>query len=281
MTSFRNHAWTRKLASSPVASLAALPTRVRSVSAYDGHVLYESLRWLVRSREHTNFTYPLTARNLEHLCWFVCQCVDADIDDARGWMREIELDAELRSHVITCAAAAPRAGLVDRTAFFGRRAGWYCIVRALRPSHVVESGVDKGLGTCVLAAALLKNAEEGYPGLVTGLDINPAAGYMISGRYSEVAELRLGDSLDLIPKLDRPVDIFLHDSNHSPEHEAAEFRSVTAKLSDRGIVMSDNVMQSDELARYAESTGRRAVFFREEPDRHWWPGEGIGVALPR
>ncbi len=38
--------------------------------------------------------------------------------------------------------------------------------------------MDKGLGSVVLAAALLRNAAEGHPGRLTSLDINPEAGYL-------------------------------------------------------------------------------------------------------
>ena len=39
---------------------------------------------------------------------------------------------------------------------YGRRLGWYALVRALKPRTVVETGADKGLGSCVLAALRLR-----------------------------------------------------------------------------------------------------------------------------
>ena len=60
---------------------------------------------------------------------------------------------------------------------------------------MVESGVDRGVGTCVLAAAMLRNAEEGCCGKVIGLDINPYAGNYVAGPYSSVVEIVCGDSL--------------------------------------------------------------------------------------
>ena len=33
------------------------------------------------------------------------------------------------------------------------------------------------------------------------------------------------------------------------------------------------------LAEHAEQTGRRFLAYREQPARHWYPGDGIGVRL--
>src|SRR5207248_9880418 len=54
---------------------------------------------------------------------------------------------------------------------YGRRLGWYALTRATKPRVLVETGVDRGLGTAVLAAAMLRNAQEGAPGLVYATDI--------------------------------------------------------------------------------------------------------------
>ena len=35
---------------------------------------------------------------------------------------------------------------IDSEAFFGRRIGWYAIVRATKPKIIVEAGTKKGIG---------------------------------------------------------------------------------------------------------------------------------------
>jgi hypothetical protein len=76
-----------------------------------------------------------------------------------------------------------------------------------------------------------------------------------------------------------PIDIFLHDSDHTPEHETKEFEAVANKLSPGAIVLSDNSDQSDRLLRFARQTGRRFLYFADKPLNHWWPGDGIGAAF--
>ena len=51
--------------------------------------------------------------------------------------------------------------------------GWYSLIRATRPKIVIETGVDRGLGTAVIAAALKRNAEEGFPGMCMRRILSP------------------------------------------------------------------------------------------------------------
>lgn len=265
---------TRRIARSRLARLAAFPLRSMVASKYVAQVAGRALRWLVRSREHTNFTYDLTARNSEHLAWWVAAVTNVPVGVIREYMRELEEDRELRRHVESAVVASDRRGLADREVRFGRRAGWYALVRALRPDHVLETGTDKGLGTCVLAAAVLRNGS----GYVTTIDTNPDSGYLITGRYGDATNRVIGDSVNAIGAINEPVDFFLHDSLHTFEHESAELQAVAPRLSKRAVVLSDNAHATDALLRWAEASDYRFLFFREVPQGHWYPGSGIGVA---
>src|SRR5215467_1132512 len=204
----------RAIARTPFAPVAAFPFRFLRVARYDARVLRSSARWLVTSREHHNYTYDLTALNREHLAWFVSDVCAVPVAQARAWMAELEADEVLRHHIETTTAASARRGLADRHVRYARRAGWYAIVRARGPAHVVETGTDKGLGTCVIAAALLRNAAEGRPGRVTTVDLNPEAGYLTRAEpWAAVVDLVVGDSLAALAALTGPVDVFLHDSD--------------------------------------------------------------------
>jgi len=269
----------RAIARTPLAPLAAFPKRLARVARHDARVFGTSARWLFTSREHHNYTYDLTRLSREHLAWFVSVVCDIPVAQARGYFGEIEADSDLRGHIERATAGSARRGLADRQVRYARRIGWYALVRAAKPAHVVETGVDKGLGTCVIAAALLRNGAEGKPGRVTSLDINPEAGYLArSDPWASVVDLVIGDSIASIGALDRPVDLFLHDSDHSVAHERREFQAVEPKLSPGGLLLTDNVTVTNVLAEHAEATGRRFLAYREQPARHWFPGDGIGAA---
>jgi predicted O-methyltransferase YrrM len=259
--------------------VATFPQRLSRIARHDAKVLRASARWLFGSREHHNFTYDLTPLSRIHMSWFVSVVCDVPAWQIRRYFQEIETDEALRGHIMRATAGAARRGLADRQVRYARRVGWYAIVRARRPAHVVETGVDKGLGTVVLAAALLRNAADGAPGRLTSIDINPEAGYLArSAPWSEVATLVVGDSLESIAALDQPVDLFLHDSDHTVKHEQREYQAIEPKLAPGALLVSDNAMKTDVLPRYAERTGRRFLAYRETPADHWFPGDGIGVA---
>lgn len=269
----------RAIARTPLAPVAAFPKRLVRVARHDAKVIGVSTRWLFTSREHHNYTYDLTRLSREHLAWFVSVICNVPVGQVRDYFGELESDQVLRTHIETATARAARRGLADRTVRYARRIGWYAIVRAAKPAHVVETGVDKGLGTCVLAAALLRNAAEGRPGRVTSLDINPEAGYLAQQMpWAGVVDLVIGDSITSINGLEQPVDLFLHDSDHSVEHERREFEAVGPKLAEGALLLTDNVTKTNVLAQYAERTGRRFLAYREQPARHWFPGDGIGAA---
>jgi hypothetical protein len=263
----------RRVAASRLAPLAAFPTRLGAVGRHNGRVLAVSARWLAQSREHTNYTYDLEPLNLEHLAWFVAAVAARPVAEARAAIGEITGDSQL-GHVLSAAASSTsRKGLADRRARLGRRIGWYALVRLLRPQHIVETGTDKGLGSCVLAAAMLRNGV----GRVTTIDINPAAGSLIAAPYARVIDCRVGDSLAILSTLS-DVDFFLHDSDHSARHEASELVAVTPSLTRGALLLSDNAHVTNELAVWAELHDRQFAYFAERPKGHWYPGAGIGAA---
>jgi len=269
----------RAIARTPLAPVAAFPKRLARVARHDARVLGASARWLFTSREHHNYTYELTRLSREHLAWFVSVVCDVPVARVRGYFAELTGDEALRGHIERTTAASARRGLADRQVRYARRLGWYAVVRAAKPAHVVETGVDKGLGTCVLAAALLRNAADGSPGRVTSLDINPEAGYLARAEpWAGVVDLVIGDSIASIGALETPVDLFLHDSDHSAAHERNEFAAVEPKLAPGALLLTDNVTVTNVLGRHAEATGRRFLAYRETPADHWFPGDGIGIA---
>ena len=87
----------------------------------------------------------------------------------------------------------------------------------------------------------------------------------------------IDNSLQAISKIDR-IDLFIHDSDHSAEHEAQELELVKSRLPDDGIVLSDNSHVTTELAKWSLRNGRRFLYFAEQPLNHWYPGAGIGVS---
>jgi hypothetical protein len=101
---------------------------------------------------------------------------------------------------------------------------------------------------------------------------------LIGAKYEGVIQRVIDDSLVAISQIDQ-IDLFIHDSDHSAEHEAQEFELLQSRLSVNGIVLSDNSHATTELAKWSLRQGRRFMYFADELLDHWYPGAGIGVSM--
>lgn len=262
-----------RIATSPIARGAALPLRTAMVARYDARLIGRSLDWLARGRETTNLTYDLDTLNHDQLCWFVSAVSGAGIEQVRAWTSELAGDDRLSAHVASRLASSPRRRISATHPHWARRFGWYALIRAFEPEVVVETGTHLGLGSCAIAAALLRNGH----GRLTTIDIDPGAGYLIGQPWAAVVDRRTGNSVELLGEL-RDVDLFLHDSLHTYDYERRELAAVEPNLRPGALVLSDNAHDSAALSDWAERTGRHYLFFQEKPADHWWPGDGIGAA---
>ncbi len=249
----------------------ALPVWLRQFAAM--------LQWAFTSKEHYNHTYHLTELNLNYLASYVAVISGHPVAQIAGYIRELEADHDLRRVLIERTLASPDRHNSDLEPRYGRRLGWYALVRATKPKVIVETGVDRGLGTAVLAAALMRNAKEGHPGLVYATDIIPDCGHLFAEPYKSFGRILIGDSVELLKKFPEPVDIFLHDSDHRPEYEWAEFMAIEPRLHPASIVMSDNSQQTAKMFEFAARIGKSFLYFQDQPRDHWWPGDGIGAAF--
>jgi predicted O-methyltransferase YrrM len=269
----------RVVARIPVVGKAAgVVFRSRLPVPFVWRSIASSTKWLFKSKETTNYTYDLTERNLKHLAAFVSVATKAPVAEVRGYIDELRNDKEFARHVLERTSESGEGFKSDPVPRFGRRLGWYAFVRALKPRVVVETGVDKGLGACVIASALLRNRSEGHEGRYCGTDIDPRAGYLLSGKYKEAGDVLYGDSIESLKKLDAEIDLFINDSDHSAEYEGREYEIVAPKLSANAVILGDNSHVTDKLMEFAEKTGRRFLYFREDTGDFWFPGSGIGVA---
>lgn len=197
--------------------------------------------WLEESREITNYTYDLEVINVAYLGAFLAQVTGRPVEQCAGFIEEVRGDGELAEHIAKTTRGHARREISDETARYGRRMGWYALVRLLKPKLVVETGVDKGLGACVLCAALRRNAADGHTGgRYVGTDLYEATGWLLTPPYREFGQVVYGDSLATLSRLNAPIDLFINDSNHDPVYEAREYEAIAAKLAPGAIIVGDN-----------------------------------------
>lgn len=239
------------------------------------------LKWMFISNEDTNFTYDLTDKNNLELLKTIESCLDLPFEQLQKYLDEIQNDDQLKIYLRKKIEDSDLKNFADHHVRFSRRVGWYIITRALKPKVLIETGVDKGLGSVVLCAALLKNKEEGFPGRYYGTDINDKAGYLLDEKYKSIGEIIYGDSISSLQKFDKMIDIFINDSDHSASYEYREYQTIKNKLSPKALILGDNSHVTDKLLKFSIENDRNFVLFREEPKDHWYPGAGIGISFPK
>jgi len=160
----------------------------------------------------------------------------------------------------------------------GRRMDWqewhrflYGAIRIMCPRVVFETGVFDGHSSSVILAAMARNAwgelvsidlpavdeipdsthrMQGGTSLPQGCD----PGWLVPDYLRERYRLRLGDSKELLPSLLTQygkVDVFLHDSLHTDEHQSFEYRTVWPHMVEGGLLLSDDIFWSTAFHRFA------------------------------
>lgn len=253
--------------------------RLYNASQYYNKKYWQILKWGFTSNEDTNYTYDLTAENILYLAQTIAVVTNINEKIVLGYIEEIRQDEELKKHIVGQILKSKFRKYADVDVQFGRRLGWYAFVRILKPKIIIETGVDKGLGSVLLCAALLRNKEEGNDGYYYGTDINIEAGYLLSGKYASVGKILYGDSIKSLESFDRQIDLFINDSDHSADYEYNEYLSISSKLTDNGLILGDNCDITSKLSEYSLQTGRKFIYFKECPLNHWTIGAGIGISF--
>ena len=250
----------------------------RLVAAYGGfrRAPTNSLRYLAFDREVDNFTYPIA--NLAELSRFLAEALGTDPTTVRRYIDELRRDEELATAIRSQLAARPDR---NRSMPFGRRLGWYAVARIRRPGLIVETGVHDGLGSTALLRALERNEADGFPGRLVSIDIRRSAGWLIPDDLRSRHQLVIGDPIATITATgtDRPIDMFIHDSDHRYAHETAELETAILVAAPDAVLMSDNAHASTAFSDFCARHGLHDRFWHEEPRGHFYPGAGIGLAV--
>lgn len=232
--------------------------------------------WSAKKTEDSNFYYQITDRNKRHLIEFLTLVLGEERQKIEGYIFEAESSASLRR--VSQEYLGAHQEVKDSQLYFGRRLGWYVVTRVVRPKLVLETGVHQGLGALAICCALEKNGEEGFPGRYTGTDIDDRAGAFIEDFRFNFATVLYGDSIDSINSMDEDVDLYISDSNHSPDYESRELIAVSRKMKPASVVISDNAHATDVLLDWSHENNRKFAFFQEAPKNHWYSGAGIGIS---
>ena len=255
----------------------SVPKRLKIAMRYYSKNLSQIGKWIWQNNETSNFYYGLTELNRDQLAQIVSMVTGRPYSEITSYFDELEHDQELLNHLQT---SINESGYESGSEVkYGRRLGWYAFIRATKPRIVIETGVDHGVGACVITSALIRNEQDGSSGRYFGTEIRKEAGALFSGIYAKHGEIIYGDSIASLKDFNGKIDLFVNDSDHSADYEYAEYEVIKPKLSESAIILGDNSHVTDKLSQFSRLNARSYVFFSEKPDQHWYPGAGIGISF--
>lgn len=236
-----------------------------------GAPVWRHLPYVLADPEPDNYTYELA--NEAELCAWVAHVSGAPESQVAALFSEPFTDPTLETRLRQ--ATAGRWWWTKPRPPFGKRLAWYALARLRAPELVVETGVHDGLGSLLLLRALERNGR----GRLVSFDINPAAGWLVTGAAYEGWELRIESSRDgLREVLARGgLGLFIHDSLHTYEHEHFELSLAAEHLVASGVVLTDNAHATRALADVCAEHGLMYHEFHERPRGHFYPGGAIGA----
>jgi len=149
----------------------------------------------------------------------------------------------------------------------------YMLVRWTKPALVVETGVARGVSSLVVLEAM----DLSDVGKLVSFDVTDSVGQLIPRGHPRWDLVVLGEShrqrelASLVRGLG-PVDIFIHDSDHTYDQQHFEYATANASLKDDGILLSDDVDASSAFSDFAARSRGSAIYLLDE-------GKALGIWL--
>jgi predicted O-methyltransferase YrrM len=190
---------------------------------------------------------------------------------------------EIESHVVTMIPTLKSFGPfnVSHNADFALARLGYLLTRATHPNVILETGVGYGVSTAFFLVALRENGG----GTLHSIDLPPLkgraddfVGHAVPPHVRDIWTLHRGSVRRVLPRVLREigeVDLFMHDSLHTRRHMIWELREVKPFLSQRAVVVADDIGGNTAFSDWAPSARARLYFALDEPTK----GGLAGVAV--
>lgn len=120
----------------------------------------------------------------------------------------------------------------------------YSVVRATRPQRCLELGAYEGTTSLYIAQGLKDNQEGEL--LSVEIDEGYARGarqHLREAGLEDYAEVRVGDSRDVVPEIDEEFDLVFIDT--SPDQYLEDYRNVKPLLSSHAVLGIDDALTAD------------------------------------
>lgn len=123
----------------------------------------------------------------------------------------------------------------------------------IQPKCILEIGTYTGFSALCMAEGMSKDAQ-----LIT-LDINEeledrVRGYFAESPFNEMIDYRIGNALDLIPKIEESLDLVFIDADK--KNYLNYYKLVFDKVRSGGYIIADNVLWSGKVVQTEKKTDK-------------------------
>jgi predicted O-methyltransferase YrrM len=183
---------------------------------------------------------------------------EASDSDLRTYRRELS-EGPLPDLLLQRGAGLPFARELPQAALL------YLMVRALRPRHVIETGVRPGYSTAWILAAIAENGSGDLTSLGPGPTSGRAAGVhdvtvgqFVAPSLRGAWTLVLGNTEDHLRDILRDradVDLFFFDNGPDVQRARFELRIAWSALSTRGVLMAHHIDANSAWGEFCRLQG--------------------------
>ena len=264
-------------------SKRSLPSKLR----YGGQLVW----WLVRNPvENAAQVYErrVTARSWRaESAYLVDEDWEAQLHQLLAAPWPCAEQESFNRHWDSAVAELAAKGLVVGREAFG---GWddgdralaraaFCLTRHRAPERVLETGVGRGLTTRMILEGLEANGSGRLWSIDQPPPLSPGLKHQTGVAVPEALRSRwtyvLGTSRQRLPGIVSElgtIDLFVHDSMHTTRNVEFELERAWPALSDRGVILVDDIDMNRGFELFAERQGhesRKLIALSDDGQRHF------------
>ncbi len=180
---------------------------------------------------------------------FFARVSDSNIASLRRFLDEPFRDAVFYGHLRESERIFSEAKITSADLYAKKVLLQYALVRAVKPSVILETGVASGVSTAFMLLALKNNNHGRLDSIELGdtayLPTGREPGWIVPDWLRDRWQMHVGDSRSLLGPIARtlePIDIFIHDSLHTYEHMMFEFDEAYPSLRAGGVLIADDAL---------------------------------------
>ena len=102
-------------------------------TSYFNQKYFQIFRWMIYSKEDTNFTYDLTKQNLDELYKLLESIFEVNYSKIKDYSEELLNNSIIKDYLKNKIEASDFKNFADNEIKFSRRLGWYIIARIIKP----------------------------------------------------------------------------------------------------------------------------------------------------